>query len=359
MQAVATAAGVGKATVSLALRNDPRLRPETRARIQALAEKMGYKPNAAVANLMAQLRASRTPKYQATLGLMNASKYPDALSGLHTFRDWTAGARRRASQLGYGIDEFWLNDPAIPPARLARILESRGIRGLVFAAMLDTGTLPAAMRDFWTRFAAVVVGVRSTAPAMHFACNDQYLTAMKAVEEVIRIGYKRPGLVISPQVDGHLEHRFSSGFWSGQQVLPIEHRLPAHPFNERDEHGFRAWFELCRPDVVLCLHKEVKSWIEKMGLRIPEQLGLAHLDRTEDLEGWAGMKQNNDLVGMAAIDMLVGQLHRNESGVPDFPKCILIQSTWRDGGTVRNAESSLPSGRSPDKSPRKQKKPAP
>src|SRR5277367_6472336 len=73
MHEIAERAGVGKATVSLALRDDPRLRPETRRRIQKLAAKMGYRTNATVANLMAQLRASRTPKYQATLGLLNVS----------------------------------------------------------------------------------------------------------------------------------------------------------------------------------------------------------------------------------------------------------------------------------------------
>ncbi|MCX7869398.1 MAG: LacI family DNA-binding transcriptional regulator, partial [Terrimicrobiaceae bacterium] len=72
MSEIARAAGVGKATVSLALRDDPRLRPETRARIQRVARELGYQRNAVVANLMAQLRASRDPKFQATLALLNA-----------------------------------------------------------------------------------------------------------------------------------------------------------------------------------------------------------------------------------------------------------------------------------------------
>src|SRR5471030_853903 len=97
MQEIAERAGVGKATVSLALRNDPRLRPETRRRIQKLAAKMGYKTNATVANLMAQLRASRTPKYQATLGVLNVSSDSKTLGGLATFRDWMNGSTSRAT----------------------------------------------------------------------------------------------------------------------------------------------------------------------------------------------------------------------------------------------------------------------
>ena len=76
MHQIAERAGVGKATVSLALRDDPRLRPETRQRIQRLAAEMGYRTNPTVANLMAQLRASRSSKYQAAIGLLNASPDP-------------------------------------------------------------------------------------------------------------------------------------------------------------------------------------------------------------------------------------------------------------------------------------------
>lgn len=46
IQDVATAAGVSLATVSRALANSPRVKPDTRQRIQELAAKMGYAPSA-------------------------------------------------------------------------------------------------------------------------------------------------------------------------------------------------------------------------------------------------------------------------------------------------------------------------
>ncbi len=341
MQTVATAAGVGKATVSLALRDDPRLRAATRKRIQRIAKKLGYRPNATVASLMAQLRVSRTPKYQATLGLLNASKYPDALTGLHTFRDWITGVTRRAEQLGYGIDEFWLHDPSIPPSRLARILESRGIRGLVVAAILDRGALPAAFKELSTKFASVAVGLRTTAPALHFSCNDQYFTALEAVQQVIKLGYQRPGLVMSRELDAEIDCRFTAGFWVGQQALPPAQRLTRFAFEDYSDRTFRKWIETQKPDAIVCIHGEVQHWLEKMELGVPDDIALVHLDLTDELPGWAGMHQNNELVGMAAIDILVGQLHRNESGIPDFPKCVQIQSTWVPGATIGAKKKGL------------------
>ena len=54
------------------------------------------------------------------------------------------------------------------------------------------------------------------------------------------------------------------------------------------------------------------------------------------------MNQNNALVGSAAIDMLVGQLHRNEIGLPDSPKASFTQSTWIDATTTGGVSSFEP-----------------
>lgn len=335
MRDIAERAGVGKATVSLALRDDPRLRAETRQRIQKLAAEMGYRANATVASLMAQLRASRSPKYRATLGLVNASSDPRTLTGLHTFREWAEGCAQRAAQLGYALDHFWLHQPGVGPARLAEILESRNIRGLIVAALLDERALPPAFARVWENFACVVVGIRPAEPALHFASNDQYATALRAVQELARLGYERPGLVIHPKVDGIVERRFSAGFWAGQEALGAAGRVPVFPFDPADKAGFRAWVEAHEPDGILCLHPEIRGWLEQMGRRVPESVGIAHLDYSNaELTGWAGMQQNNNLVGAAAVDLVIGQLHRNEAGVPDFRKSILIESTWVPGGTM-------------------------
>jgi len=335
LQDIATAAGVGKATVSLALRNDIRLRPETRARIQQVAEKMGYHANATVSALMAQLRASRTVKYQATLGLINASDERDWLKNFSTFRSWVTGALRRATQLGYGLDDFWLREPGIAPGRLASILESRSIRGLVIAGVVDHGRLVSGFDEIWTRFPCVVVGVRTSEPALHRATNDQFATALQAAERVLALGYRRPGLVIEAKVDANIDHRFRAGFGVGQSTLPGARRLPVCDFDRAKPEVFEEWYKKHRPDVILCVHEELKAWLAAMKVHVPGDVGLVHLDRTAEMEGWAGMNQSNDLVGVAAIDMIVGQIHRNESGVPDFPRSMMIESAWMDGETVR------------------------
>jgi hypothetical protein len=40
------------------------------------------------------------------------------------------------------------------------------------------------------------------------------------------------------------------------------------------------------------------------------------------------------MVGAAAVDTVVAQIHRNERGVPVFPKTVMIEGSWMDGETA-------------------------
>ena len=90
-----------------------------------------------------------------------------------------------------------------------------------------------------------------------------------------------------------------------------------------------------KPDVIVCTHPEIRDWVGALGLECPRDIGLAHLDLTPELEGWSGMHQNNEAVGAFAVDLVIGQLHHNEVGIPDRPKCMMIESQWVSGHTLR------------------------
>jgi LacI family transcriptional regulator len=336
MAEIARAAGVGKATVSLALRNDARLRPETRKQIQAIAKKMGYKSNAVVSNLMAQLRSSKDPKYQATLGLVNASQERSFLKTNPTFSAVSLGLHRRASELGYGLDEFWLREPGIDPSRLKQILRARNIHGVIVAAMIENISLAREFDSVWQDLACVTVGIRPEHPAFHFACNDQFSTAYRSAKQLARLGYKRPGLVIDPHIEKVIDHRFSAGFYAGGNFSGLKERLPVFDFASESLKAFSAWIGKHKPDVLVTTHTELRGWITQLGLKCPKDIGLAHLDINKGMEDWSGMNQKNDLVGSSAIDLVVGQLHRNESGTPEFPKCVMVESQWVRGKTLRS-----------------------
>ncbi len=335
IRSLAALAGVSKATVSLALRDNPRIRLSERQRIQGLAAEAGYAPNAVMAHLLTQLRSGKTTAYQSTLGLVYATRPPGELNELTTFREWFHSCRTRAKQLGYGLDEFMLFEPGMTPERLVRILDARSIRGLVVVGPFRRSVIPAELDPIWQRSATVVIGVRPVRPPLSCAANDQFSTSKNAVLALRELGYDRPGLCISFEVDAHVEDRFQGGFSAAQRTLPKRGRVPVFAYRAGGKERFLRWIERFRPDAIITLHHEVRDWLQAAGLHVPQDVGLVHLDRVADLQDWAGMRQNHESVGFAAIDTVIGQLHRNEIGVPPFQKCTFTNSTWLLGATVR------------------------
>lgn len=343
MTEVAKAVGVSKNTVSLALRGSPRISEGTRIKIVEKAREMGYQLNPTVAHLMAQLRRSRSHGFQATLALMNADKTPDALREHPTIPQYVRGCQRRAKELGYHLDEFWMHDPEIPVSRWLSIFRARNIRGILIVGMMQRNRLPAHLLPLWEEFPTVVTGVRSREPALSFACSDHHALALEAFEKAISMGYRRPALVLDKVIDELTEGRFTAGFLTGQSRLtPLKERT--QPFYQvaearMDLRIFSDWLMKNKPDVVFTLYHEVERWLTKLGIRVPQAMGLIQYEWRSQHREWAGMDQRNDLVGEAAMGMLISMVHHNERGVPEHPRATMIGASWVDGGTVGGMDS--------------------
>jgi LacI family transcriptional regulator len=335
---IARELGYSKNTISLGLRGNPQIPAATRDRIRHAADRLGYRPNAIVSQLMAQLRSARTSRLQAKLALVNANLDPSAFKRHPTVPIYVEGCGSRAASLGYDFDRFWLHDPDLTAERWLRILNARGIKGLVLVGLMDTNHLPDALEPVWRKLPCVVTGVRTREPALSYCCVDHYNLALIAFERALAMGYRRPGLVLDDVIDALVERRFSAGYITGQRMLPLAQQMPV--FGNVTGAGraemFRAWLARHKPDVVFTLYNSVIGWLKAAGLRIPEDIGVIQLEWRSSRPDIAGMNQHNLVTGEAAVDMVVSQIHNNEAGVQDFPRATMIGASWVDGPTVRN-----------------------
>lgn len=341
---IARKVGYSKNTVSLALRGDSQIPPSTRDHIRQAADALGYQANAVVSHLMAQLRSSQAPRFQAKLALVNANRDADALRTHPTIPTYVEGCERRAARLGYGFDRFWLHDPTMRAETWIRVLRTRNIKGVILVGLMDQNRLPAHLRPVWESFPTVVTGVRTREPALSFSCVDHYNLALTAFENALALGYRRPALVLDDVIDRLVERRFSAGFSTAQESLPLNRRLPA--FRElaaawANPKIFRTWLERHKPDVLFTLYNVVFDWLKAAGRRVPNDVGIIQLEWRASRPEIAGMNQHNDVTGEAAVDLVVSQIHNNETGVPSFPRATLIGATWMDGTTVRNTSAAL------------------
>ena len=337
MSDVAREAGVSKNTVSLALRNDPQIPAKTRERIAQIARRMGYRRNPVVGELMARLHAGGSRRFQSTLALVNANLDRNAFSDHPTIPVCVKGCRSRAIELGYNLDVFWMHDPGMTAGRLIQIFKARGIPGGLIVGLMNENRIAEPFLPVLEAFPFVVTGVRTRGPELSFAGTDHHMVALRAFEKVLELGFKRPGLVLDRQIDALVDFRFSAGYRIGQQGLPKSRRLrPFFDLREarQDRALFREWLRTEKPDVIFTLYNEVRYWIEEAGISVPADIALVQYEWRESRPEWPGMNQHNDLAGKAAVDMLVGMLHRGERGPPAFPIATLIGPTWMPG--IRN-----------------------
>lgn len=336
IRSLAAQAGVSAATVSLALRGHPRISPAVRQRIRALADAAGYRTNPAVSRLLSRIRVGNGVAFHGTLGILYTSSQSADMT-VPSVREWVGAAKARAAELGYHVDELILHEGNMNPDRLVRILDTRSIRGLLVTGPFGGNRLPRELDRLWSRSSTIVLGERPTEPALSCALNNQFLTVTMSMGKVADLGYRRPGLCVHPYVDAVTEHRFLGGYLAAQSLLPARDRIPVFPYASDARRGFVMWFRRHRPDVILTIHDTIKGWLEQEGLRVPRDVGLLHLDRTNDLEGWAGMHQDNEHLGAAAVEMLLSQIYFNVLGAPPFQNCLFLGGRWVDGATLRKA----------------------
>lgn len=358
---IATEVGVHYSTVSMALRDNPRISKDVKDKIKAVAERLGYVPDAALSALNAYRKAKLQAHYQSTIAWIDNWSGQYRLRDQPTFDEYFRGASERARELGYNVEEFSLKRDNLTPDQLSRILRNRGIRGLLLAPQPSAGTwLPLAYE--W--FSVITFGYSLYPRIFNLVTNHQIHSANLAFNTLRNMGYKRIGLYVHRDHDDKVENAYSIGYWLYHKKNPHEQRVEPcfDPSVRRPEETFERWFRKTSPDVVLFLGGfDIASWIRGLGLRIPEDVGLANLSLAVDDMTLSGVYENGITIGRTAVDNLVEMLQRGEQGPPATPIRILVEGVWREGSTTRAQNGAESTGSEPaigKRSPRRRKQPS-
>jgi LacI family transcriptional regulator len=344
---IAKKAGVHVTTVSLAMRNHPRLPEATRLRIQAMAKQMGYTPDPLLRALVAYRGGIIERRNIPTLAYVTNWSTQWGWKKVTAHGEFFTGAQAKATELGYKLEHFWLREEGMSQQRLGQILYSRGINGLIIAS--HGREMGDALEFKWEKFSAVKIDYFPHQPALHNVTNNQCDIARLAMQKVIAAGYRRIGFVMHRGWDHSVDHLWTAGYLCEQQVLTARERIPVHLFPEPEPverwlseskaevfpepAAFAAWFEKYRPEVVISKASFVLPLFKAMGLRVPRDVAFVDVFLGDSAGAVAGVQQNHTTVGELAVEILAGQLQHNKYGVPKIPTTTYVEGTWHDGAT--------------------------
>ena len=318
---IADATNVSIATVSRALKDDPRVAKKTKERILAAAAKLGYRPNPLIRTLMSARRRGKSPG-GCSLAFVTTDQSSEAWNRKPTCRLTFDGVRQRAAELGFGIDI--ISTLTLGGRPLHRVLRARGIPGVIFGfseqrpAPIDvdpTGLVTAGLGSYFpdldldrvttNSFGNVQLGIRKLREQGH-----------------LKIGFVTPGY--NNMLTGNT---WSAAALEDARTQPLQRRCPplVGEGTRCSRKEFDHWYSKHRPDAILAYKTDVPSHLRRLGSRVP----VAWIYRNDaQRKSSAGVDGNLEKVGSAAVDLVASKLHTNKTGFTLSGLHILIDGRW-------------------------------
>lgn len=273
---VAREVGMSTATVSRALRGLPRVSTETRDRVVAAAERLGYvaSPHAA------RLASGRTRSVAIIVPFVTRWFFATVFDG----------AEKVLRAAGYDVLIYNLDGD---PARRDRVLRTHVLTKRV-EAILVLGLTPSPDEIAWlSEHAERVTTLGAEAPHWSSVRIDDRLVARTAVEHLIGLGHRRIGL-INGMIDEGLDFVTPTDRGAAYREALVDHHLSTLPELEADggftlaggyEGGLKLLGQPEPPTAIFCASDEMAFGLlracRELGVRVPEDLSIIGVDDHE------------------------------------------------------------------------------
>jgi len=325
---VANRLGISVATVSMALRDHPRIPVPTRERVKRMAEEMGYLPVPLLRNFSHYGRTKRRPPKLLALGWINAWPEPEKLAKHHEYGGYWRGASQAAFEMGYHLEEFRLH-PQITLKELNQRLRTQDFRGLLLPPDGD----PEALKPFpWEKYHVVSLSHHVATPATHLVGPDRVGNCSLAFEMMRNRGYRRIGFLTRQFPEKPRDNLSIAGFLSTQWTLPEKETMPVFTLEDHPlPHQLSQWVAAHRPDAILTDVPDAALLLKQAGLRVPQDVGLAFCCPSQTA-GSAGIDCHPEEVGRLGLEMLkraIGGYMDRELKIR-----VTVNGHWRNGRTL-------------------------
>jgi LacI family transcriptional regulator len=308
--------GVDTSTVSLALRGHPRISAETVARVQAAAERMGYRPDPALASIAASRWQGRRSDTGVVLAFLIDSR-SDTEVELKLYEE---GIRRQAELLGYGVTVFyWDEFPSV--SAFWRVVQTRGIRGVLVGqsrAALDEGLFDEQVAPVvHCGFLREVEG-EMVRPDLRLAVKE---TCRRVMERYARVTCFLP--IERELVSDHTILGAAYVAESIQEIGGISLVVASQQLKVSDLRALQA----SQPEAIITINERHSDYIRAQWIEAAA-LPIYTLHTLPPFDGKLGMDLRLEAIGRGAVNLLEMKMRRLPLSSASFRQTLLIEPRW-------------------------------
>jgi DNA-binding LacI/PurR family transcriptional regulator len=265
---VAAEAGVSHQTVSRVINDNERVTPETRAKVEAAIESLGYSPSA-IARSMAKGRT----------GIL-ACIAPNLTD--YTFARIIQGAEQEARQHGFFLLSASAPDEGIFTALIEQLVPSRRTEGIMVINPYADGRF----NHLPDQFPVVFAGARPREDAVNSVALDDVSAGLIATNHLLQQGHSHIATITGRMVEDCAQDRLA-GYQQALQALDMPQRLDYVVEGDwTASSGFAALHQLMQsdtpPSAIFVQNDQMAAGVlraaAELTLTVPDQLSLIGID---------------------------------------------------------------------------------
>jgi len=314
--------GLHKSTVCRALRDDPQIGKSTRERVHALAGKLDYQRDAALATL-SEMRWRKSEKRS----LMNwGFLITELAASFEENKVFMQHCKDFAHRAGFALS------PIVMPASLTtrelfRQLRARNIRGLVINQIHEESAVP--HLDFAGIQSAcegsVYCGNFFFEPQGHRIIENTFSSTITALGKIQEQGYRQITFLFRDRLKNSREVMRERAAAALYREDHPEVNLSIQSITESNTlPGFS------KTDAILYSHSVRLEKIPSIVRGLPH----AAMRLTPEDQVMSGIKRPIRSMAASAVDLLDFQLRRQTMAIESDPHTIQVHSIWQDGTTL-------------------------
>ena len=306
---VAQRAGVSTATVSRVLSRPELVAPETRLRVRAAVDLLGYEPN----GMARSLRTARASRILLTVPIISNPVFSDVIRG----------AERAAREAGYAVILGETRDNPEQADAYWAMMRGHEIDGIVFASAGLPPALAALIADGRGRAPVVAVCEFDPGYGVSGVHVDDEGAAHGVISRFIELGHRRIGVIAGP--DTPTSHARLAGARRAMAERGMAGALHVGTGDYTIERGFAAAGDLIDDGVtaIFCFSDEMAigalARVRDRRLDCPGAISIVGFDDIRfcryPTPALATVAQPAIDMGVAAVELLLDRIAGTRSGI--------------------------------------------